>query len=219
MFSTIFLLLFSACSGKNKQDGFLYNTSKSFFPTRLTDHIPEVYNSRSYFITTIRGVAADTVMPDFAPHKFILINKYSGEDFKKEYEKISRQPLIRMSVNDTNQILIGSSLCLKEYDVVQIGGYDEGVESIKVIERNMRNKDGIPLPIFEIEEFIDTTSTRLNKNFVLFILDYHYGKVLKSGSCKKMETDIVPPKSHNGYSRGYAISIKDKTVIYWIVAW
>lgn len=220
MFLTIFPLLCSACSGQNNQVGFLYNASKSFFPTRLTVHIPEVYHFNSYFITTIRGIEADdTVMKDFAPHKFILINKYSDEDFKKEYGKISRQSLKRISVNDTNQILIGNSLCLKEYDVFQIEGYDEGEESIKVIGRNMRNKDGIPLPIFGIQEFIDITSTRLNRDFSLFIIDYHSGKVLKSGSCNNMDTEIVPKKWHNGYSRGYAISIKDKTIIYWVVAW
>lgn len=215
-----FFLIGSSCNGQFNEMNFLYKKSKEFYPTHLTDHIPELCNSQSFFITTIKGITADdTVMKGFDPHVFMLVNKYSDEDFGVEYGKISKLSLKEFSVNDTNQILIGSNLCLKEYDVVQIGGYNEGEESINIIKRNMRNENNIPLPIFNIEEFVDVTSTRLSKDFVLYVLDYHSGKVLKSGSFIEIDPEVVSRKWSNGYSRGYAISIKEKTIIYWVIAW
>lgn len=220
--SLILILFLNNCSsnGQNDRISYLYKKSKEFFPSHLTNHIPEVYDSRSYFITTIKGILSeDTIMKDFAPHRFMLINKYSDEDFKIEYDKIKKVSLKEFSVNDTNQILIGNSLCLAKYNVFEIDGYNEGDKSMNVIKRNMRNKNGVPLPIFRVEEFLDATSTRLSNNFVLLVLDYHSGKVLKAGSCNKVDVEIVPKVWHNGYSRGYAISIIDKIIIYWVIAW
>lgn len=212
-FTILFLLFCLMVSCQSKTDK-LYFYSIDFFPKGSMSHFPNL-NSINDYITTLKGAKSiDTITKDFSPHYFMLLRKFTDNEFEEEAEKIRKLSLQKFSTNDSNQIIITQSLCLKEYDVFHLQGFNEGDESKRIIEQNTKNIEGVPLPVFNFSEYNGTTFFRLNSNFEIYLLE-----AKKHKAERKYDIQIVPDKWESGLSRGYAISDIDKCIIYWIVMW
>lgn len=212
-FNLLFLILWITGSCQSKMDR-LYSYSYDFFPKGSMSHFPDI-NSIYSINTTLKGTKSiDTSTKDFSPHYFMSLSKLTAQEFKEETEKIRKLSLRKFSVDDSNQILITQSLCLKEYDIIQLQGFNDGIESKRIINQNIKNAEGLPLPLFNLSEFTANTYFRLNNNFVIYLLE---AKSYKTD--KNYDMQIVPDKWESGLSRGYAISDIDKCIIYWIVIW
>lgn len=216
----IISLLCIVFSCQNSQFNDLYKKSIQYYPKHLIEHFPNEIDDNSTYFTSIKFDLEHTdTCHGFQLHDFMLVKQFNADEFNIEFNKILNDSLLVFSSNDTNQVLIGVIIQYDKYKIIHVIGYEEGDESRKILARNMKNSDGLPLPIFNIDNLNGNTSTRLSEDFTIYIIDCMPGKILELGHNSIKNTDILPSKWRNGYSRGYAVSKKRKIVIYWVIAW
>jgi len=77
----------------------------------------------------------------------------------------------------------------------------------------------IPDSIFLKDQkvFISIPKYKMPYDLTIYLIDAQYGDYWKSG-CNKFRSKFLG-KWKNGFSKGYAISKKEKIIVYWLVAW
>ncbi len=74
----------------------------------------------------------------------------------------------------------------------------------------------MPVPVFETGGSRGSY-TGLNKEFQIYIIDAKQGMYVNSDLLSK--ENLMPENWKHGFTKGYAISKKERTIIYWTVVW
>ena len=223
MSKKILYILLACCftaSCQNSQFTNEFNKNIEFFPDKLVLHFPSQIEDSCFYISSNFLDSAKLESNDgLLVHEFMLIKQFDKASFKQEMSEIAKNTSTILSCNDTNQFLVGRTWQNAEYNIFTIEGYEDGDESKKIIARNIKNVDGLAIPIFPIREFYKNTATRLSDDFMIYLIDCKSGRFLKRGNNKLRNEYKWPAKWRNGYSRGYAVSSSKNVIIYWIIAW
>ena len=221
-FYTIIVFLISvSCNSqtsKNKIEN-TYISARSFFPKKTLRYMPENSNSNTIIVSTNVNsvITKGDLKNEFSPIFLFAVENYKKNQFDSLKMEIKKNSLINIESNDTNIILIGSYLEMKESDYFQFIGFDSGEESFNVINRNIRMYEKTPIPIFDINGYKDSTYSHLDRNFTFYVTDFQKGIFIDDKYLSKK--NLLPENWKHGYSNGCAIEEKEQIIIYWVVVW
>ena len=205
----IILISLTSCTFSHEMKR-TYDFSKQFLGNELTRHMPTDISLNTSFVSTniSKSMNLEALKNGFTPLLTFIVEKYNEANFKTIINNLNIDSNNCYACNDTNSILIGSYLKHK-YGYFEFVGFKSGKESRMIISRNERNKNNKPIPVFNL--------TECNSSFRVCVIESNYGIFLNE---RYLSTEnLMPTNWEHGYSMGYTISKKERTIIYWTVVW
>ena len=197
-----------------KNDLFFLDDYKSL-KKKLFNHFPE--KEPTGFILSYYNAKVKLADSCFGPINYVLASFYhhAKYDSLKNHFKILK--IKSLYPNDTSVLLV-FPYC--DVSVGMDGSIIKDLETKKKKKLSRHNNtihNGIPIPMFEINEFQGSTFSGLPKDFKIYVLGAKPGKYMDD----KYLQDCVclPEKWKHGYSKGVALSDKRKVIIYWVTVW
>ena len=214
---TILFSFFYGCNfeiSQNEGADYFYIKGYNAINKNLLKHVPK--KQPEGFILGLYSAKVDLVDSCFGPIKYIVASHYYKTKFDSIYNDFKSKSIKMASVNDTTVLLIFSYCDV----MVGIDGVFNNLESKRnknLAKHNNSLKDGIPIPLFEIDQFKSNTFSSLPDDFKIYVLEAKSGKYLED----KYLHDCVclPKKWKHGFSRGVAMSDKRHVIIYWVTVW
>ena len=212
-FYFLILIMIIGCSGsKIKPDKRLmmieqvidkeYHERKDFFKKEFVNHFPEKLHSNYITFT-------DCESPEGGPLTLRLINKINEE---QSITKLIEKAMVHYAADDSCLLIVNRFATKDRFYKIVLSAKEKDI-----VNKNCYN-DKVPIPNFwDSKIFSNTTDTRLPADFIIYVLDYKAGKFASNN----LLTDggFMPKKWKNGYSKGLAVSEKQKIIIYWIEIW
>ena len=194
-----------------------YESNKSLLNHNLTSHMPLTTSNFTILIqSNISSILKDSVSKGFNPLELFIVEKYDEHTFDVKLNNVNLNKQNCHYANDTNLILIGQYL-LHKYGYFKFVGFEEGDESKEIISRNFRNKNNFPVPVFDITGYKKSSYVGLSEEFQICVIEAKQGIYASSDVLSK--DNLMPDNWKHGFSKGYAISEKEKTIIYWCMVW
>lgn len=192
---------------KNEVD-IKYEKLRSAFDPDFTSHFPE-----RVFQSEIRQLHCSTLSTyeDF-PSAHVTLYKTSKE-IKKLEINYERQFGKGINAAESNLLIINNWLSLNETGA--------SVERDEQFKKKMENlgKQNNPIPNFYELKFSNNekTETQLSSDFNIFVLEAKKGMFWDLSEMS--DSRYIPTEWKHGLSKGVAISIKQKIIIYWLIIW
>lgn len=207
--SALFLILQISCGGQTLKD---YNQKsyvegKLSFDSALISHFPEKLSSDSSAI--VRREREDFNDVGFFLYEYDL----SGENIDK----------VLLSLQAYKPITIYESVdtCLLIVNRFEHEATYDNFAAPKVIDSTLINRDCyanlLPIPNFIDYITENVTACSLDSTFTIYVLEAKPNNPFTQFDLQPFKH--MPEKWANGYSRGIAISKRNKTVIYWSIIW
>ena len=191
-----------------------YNKSLGAFPPNIVSHFPKKVSINSQFET---DVPSSYRLSEYCfAHNYLMFEKsYDASTYSKQKSHFDSLTLKMYYPNSKSHILI-FSYC----DVMKIEGEiyrnQEPPEKQALAKSNL-TATGLPVPLFEIDEYKGNTFSGLPEDFKIYVLDAKQGKYLEDKYL--YDCSCLPEKWKHGYSKGVALSDKRKVIIYWVTVW
>jgi hypothetical protein len=153
------------------------------------------------------------------PISLILDVSYGDDKYLEIKQNIENNVLKILNVNDTSFLIaLQHPFVTEGGTIIYLLNYPDSMKEKNIITRNINNDTtNIILPIFEQNSINDIG---LTDDYKIYFIDSKQGKFINENY---YETDtlitIMPKRWEHGYSRGYALSDKQKQIIYWVVVW
>lgn len=217
-FLVLFLIISNiSCLNTNFDQSikFYYNKDRGLFPKELTEHFPD---DISEGCIELKSKYSPSKLADscFRPNELYVSIKYNQDNYNILKTKFL-QSSYQLNPNDTNLLLI-MSYC----DVLIVDGYvfrNRENEKTKELARKNSNRDnGIPIPIFILEDFKQVDNPcNLSNDFIIYVIDAQPGIFLDKEIMN--ECVCMPDTWKHGFSRGVALNDSENIVIYWLEIW
>lgn len=192
-----------------------YKKSISFFSNDLVSHFPvELPDSSSFGATVPKkdtlkmlGFGIDGIMlwKHYQSLKYLELRNYFDNLARAKYYPLDTTLLLVFSYCDNLEV------------EGRIFKNQESPEKKKLAKQNVTTATSLPVPLFEIDEYLGNTKCGLSEDFKLYVLEAKPGKYLSDEYLQ--ECECLPEKWKHGYSKGVALSDTKQVVIYWIAVW
>ncbi|MDR1005358.1 MAG: hypothetical protein LBL74_00645 [Bacteroidales bacterium] len=220
-------LLLISCSHNNYNRENDYTQKLGFFPHAIVEHFPKWKDIPTATDVNVVSVGFKSVNKEFIKtHNPFPFHLFLGIGYKQDtLYYLTKNKLLdtngykAISVKDTNY-LIALEVPFKPEGggSVYYENYEDSVKEKEVIARNLRmNNTDVILPIFEQNDLSDIG---LSDDYKIYFIDSKRGKFVDKVYYDTDTTiSLMPDNWKHGYSRGYALSDKQKEIIYWVVVW
>ena len=205
-----FLLFVISCKKNVSIGGNQLNEKMAKFDSKLIDHFPHKNISNEYDEIVNENVRKNTIG--------ILFYEYNVNSNYLDSLEIAckTKSIARYKNSDSCLLLINQFETAKTYSESEEVFIDFEKRKTEVNKDCYKNK--LPIPKFLDYRFINNTSrTYLNDNFEFYILGANNKDFFKKFDL--ISNPQMPDNWSNGYSKGIAISKKDRCVIFWGVIW
>lgn len=194
-------------SSLQKRTEINYQKAKKEFNEILIDHFPKSLSSEKSLMVYTTNIEKNNV--------FMMLCEYDIDD--TEIAKIKSDLL-----NRNNPFYNANDSCLLIINRFETMETSENLEIVTSIDTSKVNKqcyeDLQPIPNFiDVENPVKNSDIKLNSSFAIFVIDSKSGNHFSEYNL--LPSPQMPEKWKNGYSKGIAISEKERTVIYWGIAW
>lgn len=211
----IFLFLTIGCGNIGiKHMESIYLSKKNQFNQELVSHFP--YKLPKGYLggySDSRTILADSC---FGPMDFIMYANYDSIEYNYLKAQIDSLMSEYLRPPDANLLLI-FSYCDKLIVNGKLYQNQETQNKKKLANRNLLITNGIPVPLFLIDEYYGNTICGLSKDFNLYVFDAKPGKYLEDKYLQDCE--CLPKEWKHGYSKGVALSDTRHVIVYWTVVW
>ncbi len=192
-----------------------YNKSLKFFPLYVVSHFPKEVSDNSWFQT---DVPFNKRLADYCfAHNYLMFEKsYEKSSYLRQKEHYDSLALEMFYTDLASNILIFSYCDSMKVDG-EIYRNQESLERKNLAKHNLKEANGLPVPLFKIDRYKGNTYSGLSNDFKIYILDAKQGKFLKDKYL--YDCECLPKKWKHGFSKGVALSDKRKVIIYWVTVW
>ncbi|WP_091434529.1 hypothetical protein [Flavobacterium degerlachei] len=169
------------------------------YPKGLTKHFPEEKELKSDYVS-----------------QYTYLSKYSASQLivKQKESKAKIDSLISVSrkiiYSDTSYYIVNKYL--RDSNILSI------TNNYKQFKTQIEHQGAVPLPNFyDVSDFDENSYNLLNRSYVIYLIEAEP----KHCCSEKFHQGAwhMPNGWKDGFSRGYAINLKDDSVIYWLVIW
>lgn len=207
------VVVLTSCQGKKKSPEQLivdyannkYIEIKSFFPKNLTQHFPNVRSINNItFVETISPLLGTSL-------EFIVVDSIQLDSLIVLQSKLENQSLGRYSSSD-------SCLLVVNRYITSENNYSPDTLNNKLLIERPCYESLLPVPNFWQFKFTNNeTECRLPVGYSLYVIEAEPGKFVE----EKLLTNgwFMPEKWKHGYSRGIALNMESKILIYWLDIW
>ena len=193
-----------------------YKQYLNFYKKDLVEHFPLEFDLKTMRYITQFNVNDLEYRPPY--HYFFRLEKNFSER-ERNLDSLIYISKEMISAFDTSNLLMFSYLKdPREYcDSISIMGMSQK-ESTKIGKTNLKKNINTVLPYFSNGYLNEAkTFSGLDSSFVIYILDNAAGIYTDTAFLK--QHNYLQKKWKHGYSKGIAVSEKEKSVIYWVTVW
>ncbi len=225
LYISIFSIIASLACNKKEPNDFKnimrtnYYKFIDFLPLESTNHFPRsIDSSLLYLNSNIPGFLEKKSFGGFFPVYLEVTFKYPDNVFNRLLDSIKIVSHSVFSTYDTSILLVFPYYYKSEDNPYEISVFNSKFLSATLCNHNFNKINGVPIPIFQTHQFVDTTIiSRLNADFSIYVLEARPGLFLNEDYLS--ESDYLPKKWAHGFSRGNAINTKENLIIYWTIVW
>jgi len=168
-------------------------------PKGLIAHFPKEKEMKSYYVSQY------TYLSKYSPSQLIV---------KQKESKAKIDSLISVSIkiiySDTSYYIVNKYL--RDSNILSI------TNNYKQFKTQIEHQGAVPIPNFyDVNDFDGKSYNLLNKSYTIYLIEAESKKCC----AEKFHQGNwhMPDVWKDGFSRGYAINLKDDSVIYWLVIW
>lgn len=194
---------FASKSMKQQNDN--YSQYKGKFPSQLTSHFPtKIVDENSFLICNTNVKRNDLSL-------YLVINDLSIESIKQIVEDTNKKVKEVYSVNDSCLLKVNS------FDTIQLKESQKQAEANDKITDKDCFKSKLPIPNFIDYDYELNQNIWNSSEFSFYVLEAKSVNSFKQYNLKP--NSQMPSNWTNGFSKGIAIDLKSKKVIYWLNIW